>query len=337
MVIPLVEIASILCNTSQSNPKGAAHARSGNSFRGGVSRRFTRRPKGQSTVEYVLVIAIIVLVILIAGPWVSSAIGNQFNTVAGAIGSGTTGENFYEPEDIPDPENGTAFAVYSEDDQSLMFYKRRGVPKVRDMFNYRRVTEVYTGFETQFYAYTVASDSSNTPWADHLLDVTTARVVDEGIRPISLRAWFALMENMTTCDVSKLDTSGTQSVWDMFYNCRSIHFLDLSSFDTSGMNIGCAFHNCVSLKTVDLSGWAASSSTRFDHMFCDCRSLVNIKGDIECWDVSNVNNFSYMFWHCENLNLDCSDWDVSRVSKFENFSRDAPGVIEPHWVSESTK
>ena len=67
MVILLVEIASILCIVSQSNPKGAAHVCSGNSFRGGVSRRFTRRPKGQSTVEYVLVIAIIVLVVLIAG------------------------------------------------------------------------------------------------------------------------------------------------------------------------------------------------------------------------------------------------------------------------------
>lgn len=55
---------------------------------GGVSPRFTRRPKGQSTVEYVLIIAIIVLVVLIAGPWVSSAITNQFNTVAGTLGNG---------------------------------------------------------------------------------------------------------------------------------------------------------------------------------------------------------------------------------------------------------
>lgn len=94
---------SILCSISQSNPRGAAYACSGNSFRGGVSPRFTRRLKGQSTVEYVLIIAIIGLVVLIAGPWVSSAIRNQFNTVTDAIGSGTTGENFYEPEDIPDP------------------------------------------------------------------------------------------------------------------------------------------------------------------------------------------------------------------------------------------
>ena len=274
--------------------------------------------------------------VLLAGPWVSSAIRNQFNLVAGTIGSGTTGENFYNPVDLPDPNKGTAFAVYSEDDHSLMFYKRRGVPQVGDMFNSRRVSEVYTGFENQLYAYTVASNSSNTPWADHLLDVITARVIDEGIHPISLRAWFALMENMTSCDVSNLDTSDTQSIWDMFYNCRSIQFLDLSSFDTTDMNIGCAFHDCVSLKTVDLSGWVVSSATRLDYMFCGCRSLATIKGDIEHWDVSNVNDMTSTFDYCRELKIDCSDWNVSRVSKFENFSRDAFEVVAPHWASKST-
>ena len=253
------------------------------------------------------------------------------------LDEGTSENAFKDPVDITDPKRGTAFAVYSEDDHSLMFYKRRGVPQVGDMFNSRRVSEVYTGFENQLYAYTVASNSSNTPWADHLLDVITARVIDEGIHPISLRAWFALMENMTTCDVSNLDTSDTQSIWDMFYNCRSIQFLDLSSFDTTGMNIGCAFHDCVSLKTVDLSGWVASSATRLDYMFCGCRSLATIKGDIEHWDVSNVNDMTSTFDYCRELKTDCSDWNVSRVSKFENFSRDAPEVVAPHWVSKSTK
>ena len=113
---------------------------------GGISQIY---PPPEGTVEYVLIIAIIVLVVLIAGPWVSSAIRNQFNLVVGTLGSGSTGENFYEPVDISYPENGTAFAVYSEDDHSFMFYKRRGVPKVGDMFNYRRVTKVYTGFEDE--------------------------------------------------------------------------------------------------------------------------------------------------------------------------------------------
>lgn len=105
-----------------------------------VSPRFTRRPKGQSTVEYVLIIAIIVLVVLIAGPWVSSAITNQFNTVAGTLGNGISkgswesggtggGNGSLTDADIVDPVHGIAFAVYSEDDHSLVFYMRRGVPE----------------------------------------------------------------------------------------------------------------------------------------------------------------------------------------------------------------
>ena len=53
-------------------------------FGGWVSPRNTRL-RGQGAIEYVLVIAIIVLVVMIAGPWVSSAIRNQFNTAISAI------------------------------------------------------------------------------------------------------------------------------------------------------------------------------------------------------------------------------------------------------------
>ena len=91
-----------------------------------------------------------VLVVLIAGPWVSSAIRNQFNTVAGAIGSGTTGENFYEPEDIPDPQNGTAFAVYSEDDDSSCSTRGAGFPRW-ETCSTTAATQVFTGFENEGY------------------------------------------------------------------------------------------------------------------------------------------------------------------------------------------
>ncbi|CUO50914.1 Class III signal peptide [Collinsella aerofaciens] len=59
-------------------------------LRGGVSPRNTRL-RGQGAIEYVLIIAIIVLIVMIAGPWVSSAIRNQFNTVAGVLVNGTAG------------------------------------------------------------------------------------------------------------------------------------------------------------------------------------------------------------------------------------------------------
>ena len=71
------------------NEGSVTYACSGNFPRGGVSPRFTRRPKGQSTVEYVLIIAIIGLVIVFAGPGVAGAIRNQFNLIGNTVNNGT--------------------------------------------------------------------------------------------------------------------------------------------------------------------------------------------------------------------------------------------------------
>ena len=292
-------------STSQSNPKGAAHERSGNSFRGGVSPRFTRRPEGQSTIEYVLIIAIIALLILIVGPWVSSAIRNQFNTVAGAIGSGTAGESFREPQDIPDPNNGTAFAVYSEDDHSLMFYKRRGVPKVGDMFNYRHVNEVYTGFETARYEPLIRDDFNgpvNTPWYGRASTCLKVQAVDSGIKPACISAWF---QNFRTCsdfDLNLLDTSDVTTLSHVFYGCRTV-------------------------RSIDLSGWDLSSATIQVSMFSACDKLESI--DFGDWVPDKLRFYDWMFFACRSLSLDCSDWNVSPSVSHFAFAENAPGVILP--------
>ena len=309
MMIPLLEIASILCSISQSNPKGAAHVCSGNSFRGGVSRRFTRRLKGQSTIEYVLIIAIIVLVVLIAGPWVSSAIGNQFNTVAGAIGSGTTGENFYEPVDIPDPQSGTAFAVYSEDDHSLMFYKRRGVPKVGDMFNYRRVTEVYTGFEArEFHLVHYNPESNNwdtcdtdVPWYEMRTRVTKVTVVDRGIKPHSLAQYFRRFKNLESADLGNFDLSETVGLHSLFLLCSSLRSANVPSVSSVCADFQDAFAYCPALKDLDFNG-------------CD---------------FSGASTFFHMFLHSGSLSFDCSNWNVRSDVLHTNFNVGSPGVIAP--------
>ena len=58
-------------------------------LRGGVSPRSTRL-RGQSIIEYVLIIAVIGLVIVFAGPGVAGAIRNQFNLVGNTVNNGTT-------------------------------------------------------------------------------------------------------------------------------------------------------------------------------------------------------------------------------------------------------
>lgn len=56
----------------------------------GVSPRGTLL-RGQSIIEYVLIIAVIGLVIVFAGPGVAGAIRNQFNLVGNTVNNGTTG------------------------------------------------------------------------------------------------------------------------------------------------------------------------------------------------------------------------------------------------------
>ena len=66
--------------------------------RGGVSPR-SARLRGQSIIEYVLIIALIGLVIAFAGPGVAGAIRNQFNQVSNTVDSGTGGDSFMSAEE----------------------------------------------------------------------------------------------------------------------------------------------------------------------------------------------------------------------------------------------
>jgi len=66
--------------------------------REGASPR-SARLRGQSIIEYVLIIALIGLVIVFAGPGVAGAIRNQFNQVTNTVDSGTDGGNFMSAEE----------------------------------------------------------------------------------------------------------------------------------------------------------------------------------------------------------------------------------------------
>ena len=302
-------------------------------FGGGVSPRFTRRLKGQSTVEYVLIIAIIVLVVLIAGPWVSSAIRNQFNWVTETLDEGSSGNAFKDPVDIPDPKRGTAFAVYSADDNSLMFYKRRGVPKVGDMFNDRRVTEVYTGFEATVYRKTSGTHSMlidaeyNTPWFDRRNDIKAVKVADRGIKPKSIEDWFARFEFVESIDLSLLDAFHVQSMSCTFSWCKSMKSVKLNeTFDTVP-NLTDAFYYSEVLECLDLSCLRSGMGRTFWGTFCGCKSLKTLT----LLPQTVIGDMSYCFAGSAKLNYDCSDWNVDNANTKQvglsgSFSK---GVILP--------
>ena len=99
---------------------------------------------------------------------------------------------------LPRPWQAGAFAVYSADDGSLDFYKRVNceIPSAGSTFNGKTVTSVYTGFETQRFVDTSSNHGNwpnqkpDTPWWGRRLEISSARVVDTGIRPTSVDYWF---------------------------------------------------------------------------------------------------------------------------------------------------
>ena len=339
---------------------------------GGVSPRFTRRPKGQSTVEYVLIVAIIVLVVLIVGPGVAGAIRNQFNQVTDTLDSGTTGDNFYDATELPDPENGTAFAVYSEDDHSLMFYKRRGVPKVGDMFNDRRVTEVYRGFENEIYIHTTGDSwktwTTNVPWASLESKIELAEAVDEGIQPKSIAFWFYRCTALKTADLSRMNLSKVELTHGAFLLCRSLTSLKLSPFSSTLREMDDFITCCGVLESLDLSSSDLSGVMSFYHFaLSDGRTKLNtvlfptdpskqpkLVYDMSCmfsnqtklealegfretgWGLGSEDgkevNLSQCFQSCVALKLDCSKWNVSNVTKHVQFNHNALGVTAPEWA-----
>lgn len=149
-------------------------------------------------------------------------------------------------------------------------------------------------------------------------------------------------ENLTSIDLSMLDTSDTTNMyhtfednyklqniifgdkWDvsnvedfgyMFHSCQKITSLDLSSWNTPKATymVG-MFSGCNALETITFgTGFDTSNNKDFYQMFNGCKSLKAI--DVSGFDTSKSSNFSDMFAYCENIKeLDISNFDTSKVS-----------------------
>ena len=151
---------------------------------------------------------------------------------------------------------------------------------------------------------------------------------------------FSNLTNVTSIDLSNLDTSGMTSMKGMFSgntsltdiifgdnfdtsnvtimngvfrNCNSLASTDLSSFNTSSVtDMNYMFAECSNLTTLDLSNFDTSNTTSFQHMFDNCSNLTTL--NLSNFDTSNVTHMNYMFYKCSKLtNLDLSSFNTSNV------------------------
>ena len=103
----------------------------------------------------------------------------------------------------------------------------------------------------------------------------------------------------------------------MFFNCRNIIDIDLSSFDTKNVtNMNCMFRECENLENINLSNFDTRNVTDMKFMFGECKNLKNI--DLSSFDTKNVTNMKGMFSGCEHLiNLDLSHFNTKKVLEIQ--------------------
>lgn len=235
----------------------------------------------------------------------------------------------------PSASDSVPFAVYSEDDASLTFYKRRTLPVQGSVFEGKTATAVYANIQ---------NTKSTPPWKGVASKIKRVAVVDGGIAPQTMYAWFFNCANLLSVNLSKLDTSKTTSLEYAFSGCKSLIELDLSSASTAkvqtfhGMFSGCSglkqidlslldtssardlsylFADCSKIESVDIAGINSSSVADFNHMFSGCSSLASL--DLSSFDTAAAKNLSYLFYGCSSLaSLDLSSFDTSNVETMVN-------------------
>lgn len=109
------------------------------------------------------------------------------------------------------------------------------------------------------------------------------------------RRVFQEMNNMTSLDVSGIDTSRITyfgTAWSAYiHNCPKIETVDLSNLDTSGSN-GSIYDLCrgmPKLTSVVSKNANVSNLVRLGTFLFDCPELTDL--DLESWDISNVTDF----------------------------------------------
>ncbi len=205
-----------------------------------------------------------------------------------------------------------AFAVYSDDDNSLTFYKDKTIPGQSDEYQGKEATKVYENVETTIYG---SSTDERPEWCnDEMNEVIESVRFDDVIKPKSCAAWFWDMSNCTSIDLVNLDTSECENFSFMFCNCENLESLDVSGFDTSkSTDFTCMFTDCEKVDKLDVNGFETNAAESFAQMFGGCSSLEAI--DVSGFSTANATEFNVMFSECSQLKeLDVSGFDTSKAT-----------------------
>ena len=124
---------------------------------------------------------------------------------------------------------------------------------------------------------------------------------------------FYYCKKIESIDISSFDTQNVSNMSYMFYYCCNLKNIDLSSFDTQNVkDMSYMFSNCYSLRFLDLSSFNTKNVINMEYMFKESYYLENI--NLSSFDTKNVKYIKGMFYYCPNLkSIDLSSFDTKNV------------------------
>ncbi len=134
-------------------------------------------------------------------------------------------------------------------------------------------------------------------------------------RPTTTAYWFYEMENLTTITgLNYLNTSEVTNMLGMFWGCKYLTSLDLSSFNTANVtDMRFMFNKCENLTSLDVSSFNTANVINMLAMFWDCKNLTSL--DVSSFNTSNVTDMAAMFENCGKLtSLDLSSFNTANVT-----------------------
>ena len=219
--------------------------------------------------------------------------------------------------------NLTAYAIYSETDNSLTFVKTQKKLQKGGIYNGKEITELYTGFETENYV-----DVVDVPWYNYRTNIISVMVEDK-ISPVSTEKWFQDLNNCTVLNLEKLDMSKATNMSYMFYGCGNSNtvtdfkIIGMDNWDVSQVTtMNVAFREIGKYATNwsigDLSKWNTSNVTIMFEMFQGAGEYAEkwSVGNLDNWDTSNVKNMYRMFYQAGRLS---TSWNVGDISGWKTY------------------
>ena len=128
-------------------------------------------------------------------------------------------------------------------------------------------------------------------------------------------AWFYGCNNLTTIEgIEYLNTENVTNMDGMFYNCRALTSLNLTSFNTAKVeSMSSMFYNCCALTSLDLSNFNTANVTDMSKMFEGCFALTSL--NLSNFNTAGVKEMYCMFRVCSALtSLDLSNFNTAEVT-----------------------